>query len=346
MRNLIWVVFSAIMILLVTVMAAAAQDVNVHSAIHNLSENQVTWNSSDFFPGFYYDFDGDFGTENITFRLTDVDHSKSRAVLSDEPDASGNRGIVYATEAQHTIFGFGPWGEYEELGFLGGDYFAGYDNNVTDSMNDTRQRVPFLYDKSENRNLMANEQISELLSDNDTEQTFNSSKPLELEEGYKLAIKNIDADGKKVYVDLSKNGQVVDSKVVVPFIENADVNGGTYYYKRDLGDTRGIVTIAVHFKSAFSDSINSLATVDGIFQISDTPTSLKADQRYGMMSFREVNPTTWTIKMDNKDNKIVLSKNKDISLMDKIHIKTADQDDICDDNPLRYYIYSNESCEC
>ena len=345
MRNLASFV-SVMMIFLASVLSMAVQDVDVPSAIHNLSEKQVTWNSTNFFPGFYYDFDSDFGTENLNFRLTDIDQSKSRATLSDEPDMDGNRGVVYTSEAQHTSFGFGPWGEYEELGFLGGDYFAGYDSDITDSMNDTQQQVPFLYDKSESRNLMANEQISELLLDDDTEQTFNSSKPLELEEGYKLAIKNIDADGKKVHVELSKNGQVVDSKVVVPSIENADANGGTYYYKKDLGDTKGIITIAVHFKSAFHNTDNNVATVDEIFQISDTPISLKADQKYGMMSFREVNPTTWTIKMDNKDNKIILSKNKDISLMGKIHIKTADQDDISVDNPLRYYIYSNESCEC
>ena len=40
-----------------------------------------------------------------------------------------------------------------------------------------------------------------------------------------------------------------------------------------------------------------------------------------------------TITMDNKDNAITLSKNKDTALMTGIRIKTADND------TLRYYIY-------
>jgi hypothetical protein len=63
------------------------------------------------------------------------------------------------------------------------------------------------------------------------------------------------------------------------------------------------------------------------------------------MSVRNVDPTSMTITMDNKDNQIMLSKNKDIPLMGKIHIKTADQDGT-DAAPLRYYIYSEETCEC
>jgi hypothetical protein len=116
----------------------------------------------------------------------------------------------------------------------------------------------------------------------------------------------------------------------------------TYYYMRDIGDTSDIVTIAVHFKNCIQGPGKGSATIDGIFQISDTSVSIKADQNYGKMSIREVNPTEKTIKMDNKDNQITLSRNRDIPLMEKIHIKTADQDATAND-PLRYYIYSEET---
>jgi cobalamin biosynthesis Mg chelatase CobN len=49
--------------------------------------------------------------------------------------------------------------------------------------------------------------------------------------------------------------------------------------------------------------------------------------------------------MDNKDNQITLSKNKDVVLMENIHIKTADQDIIDAAQPLRYYIYKAASIE-
>ncbi len=50
--------------------------------------------------------------------------------------------------------------------------------------------------------------------DDKDEMTVTSGTPLKLEEGYELAIKSIDIDGNKVYLELSKNGAVVDSKVV------------------------------------------------------------------------------------------------------------------------------------
>jgi hypothetical protein len=61
------------------------------------------------------------------------------------------------------------------------------------------------------------------------------------------------------------------------------------------------------------------------------------------MSIRTVDATNMAVTMDNKDNQITLSKNKDITLMGKIHIKTVNQDGT-DAQPLRYYIYSEEPC--
>jgi hypothetical protein len=49
--------------------------------------------------------------------------------------------------------------------------------------------------------------------------------------------------------------------------------------------------------------------------------------------------------MDNKDNSITLSKNKEIELMEGVKIKTADQDVVDDANPLRYYIYKEVTIE-
>jgi len=344
-RNIASISVSTIIILFTMTILFQAQEIDLRSDIHDLGEKSVTWDGYTF-PGFYYDIDDDIGTENLTFRLSNIAQDKGSATLSDEPDANGNRGVVYTTEAIPIDFSFGPWGQYEEIGFLGGDYFAAYDSNSTWDLSATNQSVPFLYDKSESRNIMTNEQISEVLNDDNTEQTFNLSNPLELDEGYNLSIKAIDSDSKKVYLELSKNGKIVDNKVIQPSIENANIGDQTYYYKKDLGNIKGIVIIAVHFKNVFSSSQSNIATIDGIFQISDTPTSITTGQQYDKMSIRQVDPTAMTITMDNKDNPITLTRNKDIALMDNIHVKTADQDDISASNPLRYYIYSSESCEC
>ena len=224
-------------------------------------------------------------------------------------------------------FSFAPWGQYEVIGFLGDGYFAAYDDNVTEDILRADETVAFLFDKSKNTNLMTNEQIDKVLVDDDTEQTITSASPLKLEEGYQLAIKSVDVKGNKAYLELTKNGQVVDDKVIQPSISNAKMSDKTYYYKADLGDTKDIVQIAVHFKNAFAGSDTSIATTDGIFQISDTPIPLKSEQKYDKMSIKNVDPTAMTITMDNKDNPITLSKNKDVVLMQNISIKTSNQDD-------------------
>lgn len=331
---------TGLIFLLVIMMTAYASDksVEVRGQVFSLGQNIVSMDNATF-PGFYFDIDDNLGAEKLTLRLSSVDSSKASAVLSDQPDANGNRGVVYTTAAQPLGFMFAPWGQYEVIGFLGDGYFAAYDGNVTEDVTASSDSVPFLYDRSKNRNLMTNEQISKILVDDDTEQTITSANPLKLEEGYQLSIKSIDIDGNKAYLELSKNGQVVDDKVIQPSISNARTGDKTYYYKVDLGDTREIIQIAVHFKNAFRGNDTNIGTIDGIFQVSDKPTLLKSNQQYDKMSIRSVNPTAMTVTMDNKDNQITLSKNKDTLLMQNISIKTADQDDVSAASPMRYYIY-------
>ena len=277
------------------------------------------------------------GAETITFTLSYA--TPTGATLSDQMDpTTGMRGVVYETHAQLKKFKYKPWGQYDVIGFLANKYFAAYNQTPTQEVMNVNESVAYLYDASKNRNLMTNEQISQVLMDDNKEQTITSANPLVLQNGYQLAIKSIDVDGNKAYIELSKNGQVVDSKVVQPSISGARMKDQTYYYKAPLGDTTDIIQIAVHFKNAFRGSDTNIATVDGEFQISDTVNPLKSEQQYDKMSIRKVDATAMKVTMDNKDNQITLSKNKDVVLMQDIHIKTADQDGT-DAAPLRYYIY-------
>jgi hypothetical protein len=93
------------------------------------------------------------------------------------------------------------------------------------------------------------------------------------------------------------------------------------------------VTIAVHFKNAFRGADQNLASVDGIWQISDTPAEVKADTNYDKMTITGIDATTGVITMNNKDEPVTLTKNKDTVLMPGVNIKTADND------TLRFYIY-------
>ncbi len=283
----------------------------------------IEWDVSSF-AGFYYDIDDDLGREKIEMKIT--------GNVLDEPN-----GVIYTTEAQKDTFDYEEWGEFWTIGFLADEYFASYV--------DGNRETAYLAFDSTDINLMVDEQLSKVLIDDDEERTFTTGTPLELEEDYELAIQAIDLDGNKVYVQLMKDGAVVDSAVVEPSKDGAGVQDKTYTYKKWLGDTEKIVTIAVHFKNAFRGTDQDLATVDGIWQISDVVTDVEEDTEYDKMTIQSVDAGTMSIMMNNEDNKITLSKNKDQLLMQNIRIKTADQDVINNENPLRFYIYEEAVIE-
>ena len=99
---------------------------------------------------------------------------------------------------------------------------------------------------------------SRILINDSASLTIASGTPLKLEEGYELTIKSIDIDGNKAYVELSKDGQIVDSRVIVAAREVDD----TFVYSKP-GMAQKIV---VHFKNAFRSKDLNLATIDSILQ--------------------------------------------------------------------------------
>ena len=311
MKKLAAITFTSMVLLLATAMAVGAADsVEVRGKV---ATEGATWTADDF-AGFYYDLDDNIKTEELTTTV-----SEGNKLL--EPD-----GVTYTTSAQQDEFEFEEWGSFNVIGFMAEKYFAGY-LDTADSTNDV------LFEESDDENVLSDEQVLQILVDNDDERTVTSGTPLAMEEGYELAIQSIDIDGNKVYLELSKDGAVVDSKVISPSADNAGMKDKTYYYKKDIGDSKDVVIVAAHFKNAFRGADQNLATVDGLWQLSDTPKDVSENTEYDKMTIQTV--TANSIMMNNEDNDITLSKNKDISLMPGIAIRTADADE------LRYYIYKD-----
>ncbi len=280
-----------------------------------VATGDTTWNSQNF-AGFYYDIKDDIGTETLSTTLTD------KKLSGDSP-----YGVKYETTAQSKEFKFEDWGAFNVIGFLADRYFAGYVFSEYAEKN-------ILSRESTDENSLSSEQLQKILIDDDTEITVTFGTPIKLEEGYELVIKSVDIDYSKVYIELSKDGSVIDSKVVSPSKFGATMADKTYYYKNPaVGDQKKLVTIAVHFKNVFRGADQNMVTIDGLWQISGEATMVKADAQYDKMTITSVDANAGTITMENKDNAITLSKNKDIVLMNGIKIKTADND------ALRYYIY-------
>ena len=294
---------------------------NACEALGSVATGDFEWNPQNF-AGFYYDIKDDIGTETLSTTLTD------KKLSGDSP-----YGVKYETTAQSKEFKFEDWGAFDVMGFLADRYFAGYVENVDNAEKN------LLFKESTDENSLSSEQLQKILIDDDTEKTVTSGTPLKLEEGYELAIKSIDIDGNKVYVELSKDGSVVDSKVISPSKTDANMADKTYYFKNPaVGDQKKLVTIAAHFKNAFRGADQNLATIDGLWQISGAATDVRADTQYGKMTITSVDANAGTITMENKDYTIILSKNRDLILMPGVNLMTANSD------TLLFYIYSEENC--
>jgi S-layer protein (TIGR01567 family) len=317
--------FTFVMILLsMTTAASAAGGLELRGPVATVEDGAVyTWGPQEF-AGFNYDSDDDLGTERLTFFIT--------GDSLDEP-----MGVVYETAAQLADFKFEEWGSYHKISFLGEEKFAGYAEDWYDDW-----YYPYLYDRSKDDNLMAGEELSKILIDDDQERTFTKDAPLQLAEGYELAIKGIDAYG-SIWLELRKDGEVVDSSLIAPSKDGATIADKTYIYTKDLGISRGVVVIAVHFKGplfhATEGGLQDAAVVNGIWQISDEAISIEEGASFGKMRVTTVDPDSMRIFMDNQDNRIILGRNREIPLMGDIGIKTADQYEITAEEPLRYYVY-------
>ena len=114
-----------------------------------------------------------------------------------------------------------------------------------------------------------------VIINNSHKMDITSSTPLKLGEGYELAIRSTDFDGNSAYVELSKNGMIIDSALIILPNKVED----TYAYTKDLAHSEGVEVVKVHFKNAFRGENEILATVDRIWQVSETNTSLMITNR-------------------------------------------------------------------
>ena len=283
----------------------------------NMVDGSFTWNPQNFV-GFYYDADRDLGTETLTTYLTE-----GNRLSGDSP-----YGISYQTAAQTAELQFQDLGRYSIIGFLGEPYFAGY--RQADDM-----ELDLLYRESIDENSLSSEQLEKILLDKSEKVVLAKGDFLDLAEGYRLMLKGVDESG-RAFLELSRDGVTVNSKIIAPGKEYATIADKTYWYRTNVGLQNGLVTIAVHFKDAVSDGRKSEAIVDGIWQISEKPVSVAPDKPFGKMLVASVDATNGVITMDNKDSALTLIKNRDVSLLPEVGLRTADNDS------LRFFVYRQE----
>ncbi len=250
-----------------------------------------TWNAQSY-SGFYYDLDSGVSSEEMTIK--DIGRNID----------SGN--IEYITRPTETDFEYKGWGSYQIIGFMAEKYFAGYNDNTTiESVDDV--------------SLISDGVLAKILIDSDDKESAYSGDSFELEDGYSLNIVEVDVNGNSVWVQLEKDGDVVD--------DNFISSGQDYVYETEVGEAEDVPIIIIHFGTVFAGTETSAVFIQGIFQVSDTYVELASGDSFGEMEVTSLSSNE--IKMKNEDD-ISLDKGDTIDLMGKIQIQVAD------DSTLRF----------
>lgn len=240
----------------------------------------------------------------------DIDGNKAILELIKDGQVVDTKVIIAANEPGDT-YAYSRPGTSQEIKVHFRNIFRGSDHNLA-----TIDGV-----------LQTSESEFQVLVNDSTPITVASGTPLMLEEGYKLDFGSIDIDGNKAYLELVKDGQVVDSSVVIAANE---VDDTFVYPKPDLPQT-----IRVHFRNAFRGANINLVTIDDVWQASEADPSRVLVNNSSQFALR----TGETIKLeegyelaiksvDIDGNKAYLELIKDGQVVDsKIIIAANDVDD-------------------
>ncbi|MFB3764709.1 MAG: S-layer protein domain-containing protein [Methanotrichaceae archaeon] len=206
---------------------------------------------------------GTGSTGNNTIQPANASQNQSakgtNTSLPAKPPASA--GNLTSTSQVLIPFSFTGWGNY--YGFLSpnGTYFSGYGSG-------------YLYEVSGSKSLensLISRVIYELPNGFGTKLEVGAGSTLALMEGFELNITSIQPAEGSIYLNLIKDGTIINSKMISPFKKNSTIGDGTYYYLSNIGTARNIVILAVHFRNDTSGFSENRIAIDGIWQISQSP---------------------------------------------------------------------------
>ena len=130
--------------------------------------------------------------------------------------------------------------------------------------------------------------LAKLVLDSDMNYTLQTGDKIELGKGYTLEAKQFDIDGKKVWLEFSKDGQYVDDQIINVYGSAAEK---TWTVAIDnIQNENNVVVMKVHVNQIIPDVSGSIAQIDGIWLIDYANTmTLKIDDKFGAFKLTEIN---------------------------------------------------------
>ena len=252
------------------------------------------------FAAFFYDINNNVTTEKLSIKKTS--DTTGRTI--------GKNALVYSTTIAQTNYkykGAPGWSNstYSVLGFFADKYIP---------------LKPGQADK-----------LAKLVLDSKDKYTLKTGEKLDLGSGYSLTAKQVDVDGKKVWLELDKDGQYVDDQVI-------DTTSGDATWTDTLDKIQGeddVQVLKVHVTSVFQGAVDSVAQIEGLWLI-DYANAIKisTSDEFGKLNDVSINGPTLTIS--NKDT-FSLTRDSDQEIGQGLYFRVADSD------ALRFYAFKKQT---
>ena len=133
------------------------------------------------------------------------------------------------------------------------------------------------------------DKLAKLVLDSNTNYALKTGEKLDLGKGYTLEVMQVDNDGKKVWLEFSKDGQYVDDQIVA-----TDYGDHTWTLKLDkIQGEDNIVVMKVHVNQIISNASGSILQIDGIWLIDyANAKTLNIYNKLGAFTLSEINGDT------------------------------------------------------
>ena len=169
--------------------------------------------------------------------------------------------------------------------------------------------------------------LAKLVLDSNDKYTLKTGEKLDLGSGYALEAKQVDVDGKKVWLEFTKDGQYVDDQIIA-----TDVGSNTWTCELDkIQGEDNVPVLKVHVNQVFQGAVDSIAQIDAIWLI-DYATAMKieSDDEFGKLNNVGISGATLTV---SNDDTMTLTRDSNVDIGQGMFFKIADAD------TLRYFPY-------
>lgn len=281
-----------VMVILTLFASAAAgavitQDVEIRGEV---ADGDITYDYANF-AGFWYDLKKNVSSETMDIDVNDRTIVEGYLVYQCTPKM-----VTYKSPE---LKNDPDLGKYKIVGFMAEKYI-GYDNK-------TNKLVKLLIEWGSTKDAI-----------------LTMDDPLEFPEGYALYAQQIDLEGSKCILGLYKDGNEIDTEVVV--------EGEAYKYF----DDDDVLVFSIFVDTVFRGTDSNIVVVKYVFLRSEDIVDVRSGDTFGVM---KVTSTSGGITLENKDA-VTLDEDSEIDIMDGLYFKVADSPD------LRYYLAKRVSLVC